>query len=377
MEMTNHDPTPRRGLTRLDTLPLDVLEVILAFLSRDELATVLRVSARFLETAYPILYRHLVLGVHLPTFQAGVRGLNPLEHIHSLHVDQHDPSECTAALFSSDSSSPAGTPISDGTASSGIPLLSLPATAHPNIRQTCPLTHLRPSTLVIRAAPLLYVRVTYSFHSLCVPRAIIAFTPDSAVVGSNFKYEVAPDGPNGFLRRIPNAEEVVWVFAAKRWRPSPRPRNTAANDPHLAHLQSGKGGEGGAEGDEKEKEERAYLARTWVGRLFSAQVLEAVKRRCPALGRLTIVNLEALDPVAVVQNGPGDVGRVVRDWIGRVVRRMDGWSLDGPGCTVGGEDGEVVVRCLTLGEFEDEEQVRGSADGGVRREEVETWFEGE
>ncbi|BEI86522.1 hypothetical protein CcaverHIS002_0608090 [Cutaneotrichosporon cavernicola] len=308
METSNGDPSSPDEPTRLglDTLPPEVLEVVFGYLPRADLATVLGVNARLLTTAYPILYKHLWLGAHLPSFRPGVRGLNPLNYIHSVHVAQHDPSECSSLPPCSSSGS----------------ILSLPSSSHPNIRDICPLTRLGFSTIVIRNAPLLYHRVTYSFHALSVPRAIIAFSPDSAVVGSNFKFEVSPDGPNGFLRRMPNADTAV----------------------------------------------------TWVGRLFSPPVFDALRRRCPALRTLSIVNVEALDPVAVVQHGD-NVGPVVRRWIRTVVRRMDGWAYRDTGGLDAQDNAQekVTVRCLALDEFINEEMNRGT--DRVTRDEVESWFE--
>ncbi|CAK9782705.1 hypothetical protein CC85DRAFT_285582 [Cutaneotrichosporon oleaginosum] len=396
--MSNHDPCPDEP-PRLDALPPEILEVVFSFLPRKDLATVLGVNTRLLTTAYPLLYRHLVLHARFPSLRGGIRGLSPLDHIHSLHLGQHDPSTCAAALSTLDT-----TP---GT-SHVLPLLSLPATAHPNVRDTCPLASQRMHTLVIRAAPLLYVRVTYTFHAVRVPRAIVVFTPDSAVVGTNFKYEVAPDGPNGFLRRFPNARVVVWVFAARCWRPSPRPRNTEprAHSRDEAEEDGQVEGEGGAEEGEKKREakrrmeerrEHAYLARTWVGRLLSPAVFGALKRRCPAVRELVLVNVEALDPIAVVEAdlGPEHVGRVVRRWVAHTLRGMEGWSYEERGdhnsygvvVEEGVEQGQkgqqrldaddVKMRCVTLEEFTYEERMRGTAEGGVRREEIESWFEEE
>lgn len=277
-------------------------------------------------------------------------------------------------------------------------LLSLPGTPHPNIREICPLLALRPRTLVLRHAPLLYTRACYALHALRVPRAILAFSPDSAVVGTNFKYEVAPDGPNGFLRRFPNADVVVWVWAVRAgevWRPSPRPRNAEVRREGWGHKAVGRregqeeggggGGEGeggeGGQGEGEEAAEEGYVASTWVGRILSPSVFGALKRRCPAVREVVLVNLDALDPVAVVPDEPHTqerVGRVARRWVRAQVGRM-GWTY-GKESRREGEEGQgrgdaVRVRCLSLREFVVEETEKGAS--GVGRGEMETWFEGE
>lgn len=401
MERSDHGPTPPPDSPpRLDTLPPEIVDVVFSYLGPQDLASLARVSTSLLAPSYAALYRNVALHHIFPSFRAlpgrlSTLALPPLRYTYSLHARQHSPSSCAPLMASL-------------TPDFVLPVLSLPATSHPNIRDKCPLIRMRPRTLVIRAAPLLFVRVCYSFHSMRVERAIVAFTPDSAVVGTNFKFEVSPDGPNGFLRRFPNADVVVWVFAVRRgesWRPSPRPRNVEPRRGSIGqYLEDDErhGWEERAESlsegqrrlikeeSEARRMEREYLAKTWVGRLLSPSVLRALKRRCPAVRELILVNTEALDPIAVVQDdlGPEHVGAVVRRWLQGQVGRMDGWvyaegrhgsdreEMDRAERAEDGEGG-VRVRCASMDAFVTEERERGPGEGGVCRSEVETWFEGE
>lgn len=352
------EPSPKE----LPQLPSHILDDIVNLLPPPALASCARVSTLWYEHIQPKLYKRIVIreGKYCPEFRERGPTLerlcpNPTSHTTVIEVYPY--------LDSLSLSLPGGYFRSGASSSNFAKLetLRINSTGRTAGQVLVPLfpncLNIHPRTLVARDAPLLYDVVPRELNRLSgVKRAFFTFLPDVALVGSNRKWETHGSAATGILFALPpDVEDLTIVFDAPkggRWRPQPRPEDMPPK-PGL--------------------EEPAYIETTWVGRfLFSDRgLLHALKSKVPKLRSLTFVNMESVDPVAVIEGPRADtvhstteeVRQVLDDALRHHSNKLCEWRFEEPAAWAGSQE-------------EEEEKVKGEPrPSRIRNMSMREWLE--
>lgn len=286
----------------LSPFPVEVLADILALVSRGTLHAAIQVNSFFAATAMQHLYKQL----RVPLAQPGrpmflcndpdtsrpQRLSRPADMVRELVIDAHPPDLLMHVRLQLPHLRVVRLQHAHPVALRGQHTgLHTPSHPHSSVSAPCDLlTGLEPSTLVIRGAPLLFSRIpdTLVPHELGrkLDRIVLVIPSESAIVGTNMKYEAAGCSADGVIYFLDNLGvweqnrgqsttqlELCLVFHTPQgalWRPSPRPGCDSS----------------GVHG-------------TWLGRLVDGLALGMTQRAAMATRDVSVslINLPAVAPL--------------------------------------------------------------------------------
>lgn len=346
-------------------IPLDLLDDIFDLLPRDSLASCARVNTLWYERALPKLYKHIFLrgmDYRWPVFHridppARLARLcpHPASHVELIDLYLHSRALCAPldlqaiagqhCIYPASSDSGlglAGTPTIPPTRQLVYPAPPIPdlprlrtlrvhldhgraSYIHPIDTTTiCPLfKSMQPQNLVVRNAPLLFEAPPQTLAAIeGVEHAVFVLRPDVALVGTNMKWEANGAGAIGIALALPeDVDHLTIIFHSgqeSRWRPQPRPKDIRF--PPLLET------------------EQMYIENTWLGRLLfhNDGLLRCLKYKVPNLDTLTFVNMESVDPVAVIDGTRGETIRSSREQVRKTLNEaftlytpeFEGWEFD-------------------------------------------------